>query len=201
MGEHAPPSHATVKRLTRDVCALLQDAEPQQPLRWSHVPITFSADDHPTRQLGFGVIPFVVSPIISNMTVTKVLVDNGAGLNLLSARLVEKLQLPVEQLNPTDPFRGANPGIVRPLGRITLPVTFGSREAFRIEHIVFDMEHPPLLYNGILGRPALIKFMAATHCAYDVMKMPSVYGVLSIRMMAQSHGACNSNKSTCASYT
>lgn len=99
------------------------------------------------------------------------------------------------------PVPGSEPRDRAPLGRITLPVTFGSREAFRTEHLVFDVAHAPLPYNGILGRPALIKFMAATHCAYDVMKMPSVYGVLSIRMMAQSHGACNSNKSTCASYT
>lgn len=46
---------------------------------------------------------------------------------------------------------------------------------------MFDVAHTLLPYNGILGRSALIKFMAATYSAYGVMKMPSVYGVLSIR--------------------
>lgn len=92
------------------------------------MPITFRADDHPAWQLGSGVIPFVVSPIISNMTVTKLLVDNGAGLNLLSVRLVEKLQLPVEQLKPTDPFRGGEPrdapaGAHHPASHLRVPVS------------------------------------------------------------------------------
>lgn len=114
------------------------------------------------------------------VTVTKVLVDNGASLNLLSAKLGEKLLLPQEQMKPTDPFRGINTGVVQPMGRITLSVNFGSREAFRTEHVVFDVAHTPLPYKGIIGRPTLIKFMAATHCACGVMKMPSVYDVLSI---------------------
>lgn len=93
----------------------------------------------------------MVSPIINNVTMTKGLVDNEASLNLLFAKLVEKLQLPLEQMKPTDPFRGINPRVVQPMGRITLPVTFGSREAFRTEHIVFDVAHTPLPYNGIVG--------------------------------------------------
>ena len=37
-----------------------------------------------------------------------------------------------------------------------------------------------LPYNGILGRPALAKFMAASHYAYNTLKMPRPLGVIII---------------------
>jgi hypothetical protein len=45
---------------------------------------------------------------------------------------------------------------------------------------VFDVVDLPLPYNGILGRPALAKFMAASHYAYNTLKMPGPVGVISI---------------------
>jgi hypothetical protein len=38
-----------------------------------------------------GALPLVVSPLIRNVRVTKMLVDGGAGLNLISIKLMEKL--------------------------------------------------------------------------------------------------------------
>jgi hypothetical protein len=38
----------------------------------------------------------------------------------------------------------------------------------------------PLPYNGILGCPALAKFMAASHYAYNTLKMPGTMGVISV---------------------
>ena len=38
----------------------------------------------------------------------------------------------------------------------------------------------PLPYNGILGRPALAKFMAASHYAYNTLKMPGPLGDITI---------------------
>ena len=37
-----------------------------------------------------------------------------------------------------------------------------------------------LPYNGILGRPALAKFMVASHYAYNTLKMPGPPGVITI---------------------
>ena len=105
--------------------------EEQRPLRWSHVPITFDAANHPDRVAGVGLLPLVVSPIIHNVVVSKMLIDGGAGLNLISAKLMEKLQISEEQLRPTGPFQGVNPGTTQPRGKIVLPVTFGSRENYR----------------------------------------------------------------------
>ena len=35
-------------------------------------------------------------------------------------------------------------------------------------------------YNGILGRPALAKFMAASHYAYNTLKMPGLMTVITV---------------------
>ena len=82
-----------------------------------------------------------------------------AGLNLISAALLAKLQVSREKLVPTGSFQGINVGATQPLGKIVLPVTFGTRKNYRTENITFDVSDMSLPYNGILGRPALAKFM------------------------------------------
>ena len=94
--------------------------------------------------------------------------------------MVKRLQIPEKDLEETGTFQGVNPGRTKPKGQITLPVTFGSELNYRTEKIVFDVVKMPLPYNGILGRPALAKFMAASHYAYNVLKMPGPMGVITI---------------------
>ena len=45
----------------------------------------------------------------------------------------------------------------------------------------FDIARIGLPYNAILGYPALAQFMAATHPAYNLVKMPGSKGVLTIK--------------------
>ena len=59
-------------------------------------------------------------------------------------------------------------------------MTFGGELNFRTERITFDVVDIPLPYNGILGRPALAKFMAASHYAYNVLKMPGPISVITV---------------------
>ena len=51
---------------------------------------------------------------------------------------------------------------------------------YRTKKVVFDVVDLPLPYNGILGCPALAKFMAASHYAYNTLKIPGPMGVISI---------------------
>ena len=74
-----------------------------------------------------------------------------------------------------------NGNITWPLGKITLPVTFGGSENFRTEEIVFDIADMPLPYHDILGRPALAKFMAVSHFAYNVMEISAAWGVIKVK--------------------
>ena len=49
---------------------------------------------------------------------------------------------------------------------------FGGEVNYMTVRIVFDVAEIPLPYNKILGRPALANFMAASHYAYNTLKMP-----------------------------
>ena len=108
------------------------------------------------------------------------LVDGGAGLNLFSPAVIEKLQIPDGDLEETGTFQGVNPGRSQPKGKVTLPVTFGSDLNYMTERIVFDVAKIPLPYNGILGRPVLAKFMAASHYAYNTLKMPGPVTIITV---------------------
>ena len=77
-------------------------------------------------------------------------------------------------------FQGVNPGRIHPKWNIILPVTFGGELNYRTNKVVFHVVDLPLPYNEILGRPALAKFMAASHYAYNTLKMPGPLGVITI---------------------
>nr|ABA93826.2 retrotransposon protein, putative, unclassified [Oryza sativa Japonica Group] len=85
-------------------------------------------------------------------------------------------------VSPTvcNPIIGVTPGHTWPLGHIDLPVTFGGSANFRTERVNFDVADLSLPYNAVLGRPALVKFMAAVHYAYLQMKMPGPGGPISV---------------------
>ena len=59
-------------------------------------------------------------------------------------------------------------------------MTFGGELNYRMERIIFDVAEIPLPYNGILGRPALAKFMAASHYAYNTLKMPGPMTIITV---------------------
>jgi hypothetical protein len=69
---------------------------------------------------------------------------------------------------------------VIPLGRITLPTTFGTTDNFRSEYVTYEVAKIRLPYNAILGRPAMFKFMAVAHIGYLLLKIPGPQGVINI---------------------
>ena len=111
----------------------------------------------------------MVSPTICNLKVNKMFVDGGASLNLISPVMVRRLQIPDGDLKETGTFQGVNPGRSQPKGKIMLPVTFRGELNHRTERIVFDVAEIPFPYKGTLGHPALAKFMAASHYAYNML--------------------------------
>ena len=135
------------------------------------------------------------SLVISNVQVTKTLIDGGAGLNILSVETFDSLQVPYDQLQPTKPFSGVTDGSTTPIGQVRLPVTFGQRDNYRTELIDFDVAHIRLPYNTILGDPALAKFMAVTHHGYNVLKMPGSGGI--IRVPREERDAVRSLECAC----
>ena len=66
-------------------------------------------------------------------------------------------------------------------GKIKLPVTFSTKDNYRTENIIFYVVDIALPYHGIIGRPALAKFMMVTHHAYNTLKLPSPWGTLTVK--------------------
>ena len=93
-GAQAPASQRIFKQFAREVNAVLPKLEATRPLRWSACAITFSSADQLKCAATAGVLPMLCSPIISNVVVTRTLIDGGAGLNVLSVETFNNLQMP-----------------------------------------------------------------------------------------------------------
>nr|AAS75250.2 putative polyprotein [Oryza sativa Japonica Group] len=170
------------QKLTEREINAVQPNTPQY-LRWSEIAIKFDRSDHPDRVVHPGRYPLVLDPVVRNVKLQRTLIDGGSALNILFAKTLDDMQIPRMELKPSNaPFHGVIPGLsATPLGQITLPVTFGTRENFRTENVCFEVADFEIAYHAILGRPALAKFMAVPHYTYMMMKMPGPRGVISLR--------------------
>src|SRR4051812_17285845 len=78
-------------------------------------------------------------------------------------------------------FHGIVPGRkAYPIGKVTLPVTFGTPANFRTERIVFELVPFNSPYHYVLGCQAFAKFMAAPHYTYKAMKIPGSCGIITV---------------------
>jgi hypothetical protein len=129
-------SRRSVKSLRREVLSAVPGV-PKTALhqRWRGTTISFGASDCPDNMAGVGVLPLITAPVVANMRLHHVLIDGGAGLNVISHAAFRQLQVPGSRLGPSRPFSEVGPQPVYPLGSITLPVTFGTEENFRIENV------------------------------------------------------------------
>ncbi|XP_073353820.1 uncharacterized protein [Aegilops tauschii subsp. strangulata] len=128
-----------------------------RPLKWSQYAITFDSKDHLKCSATADAVPMLCTPTISNVAITKTLIDGGAGLNVISIATFEMLQVPYDQLMSTRPFSGVTGGSTIPLGNCTL----GN---YHTELIDFDLSHIGLSYNAILGYPALANGIITVVC-------------------------------------
>ena len=149
-------------------------------LRWRSTTISFGPSDCPKNMAGASVLPIITAPVIANIRLYHMLIDGGAGLNVISVAAFKQLQIPKSKLGPARPFIGVGGQPVWPQGNITLLVTFGTEENFCTENILFDVADVNLPFNAIIGRMALYRFMAVAHYGYLVLKMPSPTGVLTV---------------------
>ena len=95
-GASLPPSNGVYKRFVRELNAIM--STPSKPLEWSRQVITFDPTDHPYNLAGVGALPLIMSPVIHNFRVTKMLVDGGSSPNLLTAKVLSTLQIPLSRL-------------------------------------------------------------------------------------------------------
>jgi hypothetical protein len=175
-------SRRSVKSLRREVLSVVPGVPKAAPhQRWRGTTISFGVSDCPDNMAGAGVLPLITAPVVANMRLHHVLIDGGAGLNVISHAAFRQLQISGSRLGPSRPFSGVGPQPVYSLGSIALPVTLGTEENFRMENIQFNVAEVNLPFNTIIGRPTLYRFMAIAHYGYLVLKMPSPVGILTVR--------------------
>ena len=67
-------------------------------LSWSESPITFDQRDHPSHIARPGRYQLIVDPIILKKSLTKVLMDEGSGLNILYVDTLNAMRIPQLEL-------------------------------------------------------------------------------------------------------
>jgi hypothetical protein len=116
-GAQAPLSNRHFKQLSREIVAA-QPSASNRLMKWSTSKIGFDEEDHPTSTKAVGTIPLLCTPTINNIAVNHTLIDGGAGLNIISAEVFEKMQVSCHRLMPTRPFFGVTEGSTTPIGQV-----------------------------------------------------------------------------------
>jgi hypothetical protein len=135
-----------------------------------------------------------LDPVVAGSQLTRVLIDGGSGLNLLFMSTLKKMGLDISKmLTPSKaPFYSIVLGnTATPIGSVTLPVTFGTKENYRTEYTKFEVANFESSYHAILGRSALAKFMAVPHYIYLILKMLGKIGVLTFHVDLEKSYDCD----------
>src|SRR3954465_2745291 len=75
---------------------------------WSDTAITFNASDEPKFRTARAPAALVLSPIVDGFRLTKVLMDDGSGLNLIYEETLQKMEIDWNRISSTT-FRGIIP--------------------------------------------------------------------------------------------
>ncbi|XP_039834478.1 uncharacterized protein LOC120695252 [Panicum virgatum] len=134
----------------------------------------------------------MVNPVIRQICLARVLINGSNTLNIIFAKTLEDMGFDMTKLVPSaQAFYGIILGAgSTPFGKVTLPITFGTRDNYRTESIIYEVASFETSYHTILGRPALTKFMEIPNQMYLLLKMPAPNGVLSIQGDIQMSHSC-----------
>ncbi|GFS40396.1 hypothetical protein Acr_00g0068290 [Actinidia rufa] len=151
------------------------------PIVEVHPPITFNNDDLRGLHLPHDDT-LVVSTVITNFNVQRILVDNRSSADILFTLAFNKMKIGLDKLHHFHtPLIGFGGNTMHPLGWIKLPITLGT-EPHQItigqDFIVVDYPSP---YNTILGRPTFGGTRAITSTYHLKMKFPTSTGVGEVR--------------------
>jgi hypothetical protein len=148
--------------------------------RWSHIPITFSEEDVKLQCFSHNDA-LVIEANIASWTLGMLLVDNGLSADVVFADVYDKMGLSRNLLQPPDTLLyGFGGCVIHAVGKVSLPVSFGTIQNARTKYLSFDVVEMYYPYNGILGRGFLNKFETIIHQAYLCMKLPAKQGIITI---------------------
>jgi hypothetical protein len=97
------------KKLKREF-TLAQRIEPGRKVKWSNMDISFGPEDHLETELSERNLSFMVKLPIGRHKMTKILIDNGASLNLIMRKTFIEMSFNLKDLIPMhDMFHGVIP--------------------------------------------------------------------------------------------
>jgi tRNA threonylcarbamoyladenosine modification (KEOPS) complex Cgi121 subunit len=138
-GRQAAKSNRQQRSNAREIGQV--NTENPQSLRWSEYLITFSRKDHWVHIPDPRIYPLVVNTIVDDAFLPKTFVDGGSSLNIIFTETLRKMDFNFNKMTTCDePFYCVVPGkAAYPIGRVCLPVTFGTKENFRTEYLTFEV--------------------------------------------------------------
>jgi hypothetical protein len=146
---------------------------PVKAARWEKLSITFSDEDYEGVYLPHSDA-LVVTMVIGNHKIHRVLVDNGSSADILYKSAFDLMKISKDKLSafrfPLVGFAGEQ---VMALGSIELQVTVGSPPMQKTIPVRFLIVDQPSAYNAIFGRTAQVELKAVTSIPHLKMKFPT----------------------------
>jgi hypothetical protein len=163
----------------RSVNTIINDGPAARP-EWAKVRITFTEEDFRLKFMNHNDA-MVIEVNIAGWVIGKILVDNGSSVDILFLKTFEKMNLTQHMLHPPEyPLQGFGGKPIKPVGKVSLPVSFGDLDNARTETLTFDVVdiyHP---YLTIFGRGFMNKFDAVIRQQFLCMKIPAPKGVITV---------------------
>ncbi|XP_074355794.1 uncharacterized protein LOC141695449 [Apium graveolens] len=122
--------------------------------------------------------PLVITPIIGNCPVMRVLVDNRAFVDIVFHDTFIRMGYNDSQLTPSDaPIYGFNHVECKVEGAIKFPVTIGEEPSEATQMLNFQVVKEASTYNAIMGRTGIHAFKVVPSTYHMVLKFPTRNGV------------------------
>jgi hypothetical protein len=124
--------------------------DPVVQTKWSHVPLTFDARDVDLRSAPHADA-MVINCRVAGWDLIKVLVDNGNQADNIFLHAFDRMGINHSLLKPADnPLYGFGGKGTFPVGKIELPLSFGTAPNARSEQVTFDIVDMVYPYNTII---------------------------------------------------
>jgi hypothetical protein len=163
----------------RFVNTIINDGPAARP-EWAKVPITFTEEDFKLKSTNHNDA-MVIEVNIAGWVIGNILVDNGSSADILFLKTFEKMNLSQHMLHPPEyPLQGFRGKPIKPVGKVSLPVSFRDPDNVRTVTRTFDVVdiyHPHL---AIFGRGFKNKFDAVIRQQFLCMKIPAPKGVITV---------------------
>jgi len=153
------------------------EQRPNKIAKSSSEPITFTAEDarwvmYPHND------PLVVSALIGNRNVHRILVDTGSAVDVLYEDTFHKMGLKQDALAPSpENLYGFTGDSIQPKGLVSLPITVGENPRSKTTNTTWIVVPGKSSFNAIIGRPTLQSLGAIASVEYLKMKFPTEHGV------------------------